>query len=251
MADTTLSPTNLVQVEVGASEDTWGTKLNANEAIINAWFDAGPALKIANGGTGATSASAARTALGVAPTGTSGATVPLLNAANTWSAAQSFTVAAIDLQVGQIAFPATQNASSNANTLDDYEEGTWTPTLTAASVAPTGVTYSTQSARYTKIGRVVHIEGRVGISSKGSGGSGTVRIGGLPFSIGSANAAGSAVVVAGANMPSGYQANLSGGTASATVLVFTRTNNTSLSNLDWATEINGDFDVVFSISYVV
>lgn len=30
---------------------------------------------------------------------------------------------------GQIVFPATQNASSNANTLDDYEEGTWTPTV--------------------------------------------------------------------------------------------------------------------------
>lgn len=35
MADTVLSPTGLVQIEVGASEDTWGDKLNANFGIIN------------------------------------------------------------------------------------------------------------------------------------------------------------------------------------------------------------------------
>jgi len=49
-----------------------------------------------------------------------------------------------------ISFPATQSASSDANTLDDYEEGSWTPTVTS-----TGGTYSNRSGRYTKIGRVV------------------------------------------------------------------------------------------------
>jgi hypothetical protein len=54
-------------------------------------------LPIANGGTGSTSASAARTALGLGTaatvnTGTSGATIPLLNGANTWAAAQTFSV---------------------------------------------------------------------------------------------------------------------------------------------------------------
>jgi hypothetical protein len=50
-----------------------------------------------------------------------------------------------------IMFPATQSASSNANTLDDYEEGTWTPVVAGT----TGGTYSNQAGRYTKIGRVV------------------------------------------------------------------------------------------------
>ena len=51
-----------------------------------------------------------------------------------------------------IAFPATQSASSDANTLDDYEEGTFTPTITAASGS---MTYGSQQGHYTKIGRTV------------------------------------------------------------------------------------------------
>jgi hypothetical protein len=49
-----------------------------------------------------------------------------------------------------ITFPATQSASTDANTLDDYEEGTWTPVVTS-----TGGTYANQAGRYTKVGRVV------------------------------------------------------------------------------------------------
>jgi hypothetical protein len=49
-----------------------------------------------------------------------------------------------------ITFPATQSASTNANTLDDYEEGTWTPTVS-------GVTLSSASGTYTKIGRQVFV----------------------------------------------------------------------------------------------
>jgi len=52
-----------------------------------------------------------------------------------------------------ITFPATQVASSDANTLDDYKESTWTPTITAGTGTPTTVTVN--AANYTKIGRVV------------------------------------------------------------------------------------------------
>jgi hypothetical protein len=51
-----------------------------------------------------------------------------------------------------ISFPATQSASSDANTLDDYEEGTWTPTASNFTVSGT----STLTGTYTKIGRVVY-----------------------------------------------------------------------------------------------
>jgi len=55
---------------------------------------------------------------------------------------------------GQIQFPATQNPSSNANTLDDYEEGTFTPTSPNISYAGGAVTYQ-------KIGKWVHVTGFV------------------------------------------------------------------------------------------
>jgi hypothetical protein len=63
---------------------------------------------------------------------------------------------ALCLVSGQIRFPATQAASTDVNTLDDYEEGDWTPTFNVSaaewSVAPT-----VDLAKYTKIGRMVFI----------------------------------------------------------------------------------------------
>jgi hypothetical protein len=51
-----------------------------------------------------------------------------------------------------ITFPATQSASSDANTLDDYEEGTFSPTIFSGFTSPT---YGNQTGYYTKIGNVV------------------------------------------------------------------------------------------------
>jgi hypothetical protein len=79
-----------------------------------------------------------------------------------------------------ITFPASVSASGNANTLDDYEEGDWTPTLTGSSSNPTG-TYNTQAGGYIKIGRLVYVYWRVVFNSGYSAGSGDFRLSGLPF----------------------------------------------------------------------
>jgi hypothetical protein len=79
-----------------------------------------------------------------------------------------------------ITFPATQVASADANTLDDYEEGTWTPRIGGAGGNGT-LSYSVQQGSYTKIGNMVTCWGHVQASSTVSGGAGNLQIYGLPF----------------------------------------------------------------------
>lgn len=82
----------------------------------------------------------------------------------------------VNLASGQLKFPASQNASSDANTLDDYEEGTWT-------AVPTWATQGTGSGNitglYTKIGNTVNIH-CYPTAVKGTA-SGAFKITGLPF----------------------------------------------------------------------
>lgn len=78
-----------------------------------------------------------------------------------------------------ISFPATQSASSDANTLDDYEEGTWTPTVGGTSA------YSSNTGYYIKVGRLVTAWFDFTISTIGTGA--TAYIYGLPFTASGSN----------------------------------------------------------------
>ena len=64
------------------------------------------------------------------------------------------------------------------NTLDDYEEGTWTPTIVGTTSAGTG-TYGQQNGSYTKVGRQVSFQLFITLSAHT--GTGFIQINGLPF----------------------------------------------------------------------
>jgi hypothetical protein len=82
--------------------------------------------------------------------------------------------------LGGLKFPATQAPSADANTLDDYEEGTWTPT--SADAASAGNTGTTGTGWYTKIGRLVHVTGFINnIDTTGMTAGNVFYIQGLPF----------------------------------------------------------------------
>ena len=69
-----------------------------------------------------------------------------------------------------ITFPATQSASSDVNTLDDYEEGTWTPTVTFGGGSATVSGF----AAYIKIGKTCLVNGYISFSSVSSASAGAI-----------------------------------------------------------------------------
>jgi hypothetical protein len=126
-----------------------------------------------------------------------------------------------------ITFPATQSASSDANTLDDYEEGTFTASLEGVTSNPTIPV--TATGRYTKIGNIVHVN-IIFNDVITTGASGAVIVKGLPFT-----AASTAVDIGNAMC---YQFNFNGLTslcnyisASSTQMDF----QTSGNNANWQT----------------
>ena len=153
---------------------------------------------------------------------------------------------------GGIKFPATQAASADANTLDDYEEGAWLPVIKDASANAMTMHASYKHGRYTKVGRVVHINAYFATSSLGSA-SGNIKITGLPFTCANNNNAYSACVF-------GYTADLNisaGETIGAYIAIDTtempmRNNDHATgSTVLQASEWSADGQAMLSMSYTV
>jgi hypothetical protein len=159
------------------------------------------------------------------------------------------------LEAGRLEFPSSQNASSNANTLDDYEEGTFTPYLYAD--AGSGITYNHQTGKYTKIGNMVYYGYVLGLTSKGSI-SGSIYLAGLPFDVetgysGSAEPWGISISYVGGLATSVYSIN--GWSNNVSTIVQLRKQTSA--NLDFgqsyvnASDIANDFYIQFSGTYRV
>lgn len=134
------------------------------------------------------------------PTGITKTHVGLANVDNTTDAGKPVSTAqqtALDLKAplasptftgivttaGQVAFPAVHNPSAGANTLDDYEEGSTTPTVTPDSGT---INASSCTVTYTKVGRQVMFTAVINITDAGTG-AGALNIP-MPFTATSASA---------------------------------------------------------------
>lgn len=156
---------------------------------------------------------------------------------------------------GQLAFPATQNPSADANTMDDYEEGTWTPTIQDNSSSDAeGQTYSKQYGFYLKTGDLVYIKGRVGLSSLGSmTTSDPSKLAGFPFTSDSNSNSQGAMVVSFASSLSITAGNsvscyCNTGSTFGYIQIFDSTTGTS--NLVLS-KITASGDLIFAGSYTI
>jgi hypothetical protein len=80
-----------------------------------------------------------------------------------------------------ITFPAAVSASSDANTLDDYEEGTWTPGFKFSTPGTSSISFGAQTGRYTKIGSMVYASFALIFDLTKGTAAGDASITGLPF----------------------------------------------------------------------
>ena len=84
-----------------------------------------------------------------------------------------------------LSFAATGDPTSGSGTselFDDYEEGTWTPTILGSSSHPS-ITTSVAAGKFVRMGGLVFIQWNIIITNVASQGSGTAQVGGLPYAM--------------------------------------------------------------------
>ena len=170
-----------VTTDTNKAASSAGGALQANNGTVCLqWGAGGGSGLIFDGGVSSTAANAAIVfsptgtgTVAISPAGaltvnpTTASTINNVSIGVTTAAAGGFTTvkAATTIGVGAatpsssgagITFPATQSASTDVNTLDDYEEGTWTPTDNSGA----GLTLTVNYAKYVKIGKSVTVAGR-------------------------------------------------------------------------------------------
>lgn len=138
--------------------------------------------------------------------------------------------------------------TGSANHLDDYEEGTWTPSITFGQ-SSTGITHNSQQGKYLKVGRLVYLQCHCSLSSKGTA-SGVADINGLPFAI--------SIGSLGVFNPIGDRQNLNTGGEPVNAYLsngnsyirlyenaFDGTGNTTVTNTNFANDTDIDINLVY------
>jgi hypothetical protein len=152
--------------------------------------------------------------------------------------------------VNGVQFPATQSASADANTLDDYEEGTWTVTIGDGT---NNYTAGFVTGIYTKIGNLVTAAGLITWTSIGSAGAGQLRLS-LPFTAVNVNFArfGAALgLIAGFDTVVGTKQIMANLDQGANYLTFWQINDNASATALPSNAQSATGQVQFTISYTV
>lgn len=193
----TQRPTSLLHVKAEkqgqgtVSNGAAGTTVTGVNTAFLDFFKVGDSITIPSDGVSGTSQTVVISAI-ASNTSMTVAAITSANSAVTYSAVGgdallvsgngnvSTGLGQLSVTGGRIVFPAAANVSTNANTLDDYEEGTWTPVTTASVPGATPPTFSAVTGTYTKTGRVVTVLWTITTNVLGTG-SGVLLCAGLPF----------------------------------------------------------------------
>jgi hypothetical protein len=152
--------------------------------------------------------------------------------------------AELDLVHGQTGFGLMRRLTAGAYEFLAYDEGAWTPTLSFAT-APAGLVYVEQTGRYVKVGKQVTVQGRLTLSSKGTGGAGAVRLAGLPF----ASNGFAAMGVPRYNYLSLPAGNVLNGFVNGTAVSLQGASSGGPVDVTYD-QVGNNFDMMFSLSYV-
>ena len=129
-----------------------------------------------------------------------------------------------------------------------YAESTWTPSV-AFGGGSSGVTYSVRSAGYIVTGNLVHVWGRILLTSKGSS-TGSMTITGLPFAIGNTlgtRGAGSVGFFSnGSSLPAGLNLGFNGGGSVMNVRGFNTGGSADVTNANVANNTEIQFSATYS-----
>jgi len=152
----------------------------------------------------------------------------------------------VSLTSGALKFPATEITSADANTLDDYQQGSWTPDLQFGG-NKVSITYGYNNATYVKIGNHVFFEMWVRLTSKGSS-TGDAEWYGLPYTVGAVQSTSSISwmsVISFADFPSAIVF------ASGTVIGMFESTNAGTSTTLTDSNFSNTSNIVMSGSYAV